>query len=57
MTKNKSNTTLLVILLLVTMISSCASEGSSYVQQEFCQKYDLPSDFSEAIEYIDSELE
>lgn len=45
MTKNKSNT-----LLLVTMISSCASERSSCVQQEFCQKYDLPSDFSEAIE-------
>lgn len=45
MTKNKSNT-----LLLVTMISSCASERSSCVQQEFCQKYDLPSDFSEVIE-------
>ena len=28
-----------------------------FLHQEFCRKYDLPSDFSKAIKYIDSELD
>lgn len=43
-------------LLSAIFLCSCSSD-KSYVQQEFCGKYDLPSDFSEAMKYIDSELE
>lgn len=43
-------------LLSLIFLCSCSSD-SSFVQQEFCGKYDLPSDFSEAMKYIDSELE
>ena len=43
-------------LLSAIFLCSCGSD-KSYVQQEFCGKYDLPADFYEAMKYIDSELE
>lgn len=43
-------------LLTVVLFCSCTSERS-YVQQVFSGFYDLPSDFSEALEYIGSEFE
>lgn len=43
-------------LLSAIFLCSCGSD-KSYVQQEFCGKYDLPTDFYEAMKYIDSELE
>lgn len=47
-----------MFITLLTLILFCScSFDKSYVQQEFCGKYDLPSDFSEALEYIDSNLE
>lgn len=47
-----------MILTLLTLILFCScSFDKSYVQQEFCGKYDLPSDFSEALEYIDTNFE
>lgn len=43
-------------LLSAIFLCSCSSD-KSYVQQEFCGKYDLPSEFSEALDYIDSNIE
>lgn len=52
MSMNKS----VCLLLTFMFLCSCGSE-KSYVQQEFCGKYDLPSDFSEAMDYIESKLD
>lgn len=42
-------------LLFAIFLCSCGSD-KSYVQQEFCGKYDLPTDFYEAMKYIDLRL-
>lgn len=50
--KNKIYLTLLTVILFF----SCGPDNSR-VQQEFCGKFDLPSDFFKALEYIDSNLD
>lgn len=47
---------LCVVISIVIILFSCVF-NTEVVQQEFCGKYDLPSDFSEALDYIDSKLE
>ena len=44
------------ILLFVSMLCSC-HQSKTLLQQDFGGQYELPSDFSKALEYIDSKLE
>lgn len=45
-----------LILSVVALMHSSCTQDANYVEQRFCDIYELPSDFSEALKYIDSEI-
>lgn len=45
-----------LILSVIALMHSSCTQDATYLEQRFCDIYELPSDFSEALKYIDSEI-